>query len=462
MKYLRYKIIYIVILYSSVSFGQKERIYQEKNLLIKMDSLIGVGEDEPRKIFKILDSLQQKILKKDLPLYTIELHFIKGCAYRYLSKYDSVMHHFNKVIDLAEKYGYKHYTTNVYRTLGDEYIDVGLHDKAIENYNKAIAIHKEFGDEIGAITCSYDGLIEFSEGKYEESNRIIKKKLPEFKKSLDAYVYFLGIVALNYRDLNQYDSAKVYIDKIPNNYLLDSYYNYHKNSLYTNYYLKKDDIDSARYYNKLIKAFNYDENHIITYYENELNIAKRNNNVQLQLQYADSIEKIRSTQLKKLKTDQISNTESLLQYEERIKEEKKRIFQHKIFFMITILVLLLIIYALFKRSKRNRIKQEHIIAKMQQQLQETVQELTKIKTKSTENSQEEIALKIEELSKKHDLTERETDVLVQITKGLNNQQIADKLFVSVSTVKFHTHNLYSKLDVKRRTEISSKLMYSKK
>ena len=227
-------------------------------------------------------------------------------------------------------------------------------------------------------------------------------------------------------------------------------------------YLKKENIDSARYYNKLIRAFNYDENHIITYYENELNIAKHNNNVKLQLQYADSIEKIRSTQLKKLKTDQICNTESLLQYEERIKEEKKRIFQHKIFFMITILGLLLIIYALFKRSKRNRIKQEHIIAKMQQQLQETVKELTKIKTKSTENSQEEIALKIEELSKKHDLTERETDVLVQITKGLNNQQIADKLFVSVSTVKFHTHNLYSKLDVKRRTEISSKLMYSKK
>ena len=79
-----------------------------------------------------------------------------------------------ELFDLAEKYGYKHYITNVYRTLGDEYIDVGLHDKAIENYNKAIAIHKEFGDEIGAITCSYDGLIEFSEGRYEESNRIIK------------------------------------------------------------------------------------------------------------------------------------------------------------------------------------------------------------------------------------------------------------------------------------------------
>jgi ATP/maltotriose-dependent transcriptional regulator MalT len=36
--------------------------------------------------------------------------------------------------------------------------------------------------------------------------------------------------------------------------------------------------------------------------------------------------------------------------------------------------------------------------------------------------------------------------------GMSNQQIADTLFVSLSTVKTHASNLFVKLDVKRRTQ----------
>jgi ATP/maltotriose-dependent transcriptional regulator MalT len=36
--------------------------------------------------------------------------------------------------------------------------------------------------------------------------------------------------------------------------------------------------------------------------------------------------------------------------------------------------------------------------------------------------------------------------------GLSNQEIADKLFVSLNTVKTHSSNLFVKLDVKRRTQ----------
>ncbi len=38
-----------------------------------------------------------------------------------------------------------------------------------------------------------------------------------------------------------------------------------------------------------------------------------------------------------------------------------------------------------------------------------------------------------------------------MAQGLSNQEIADKMFVSLNTVKTHTSNLFSKLDVKRRT-----------
>lgn len=50
------------------------------------------------------------------------------------------------------------------------------------------------------------------------------------------------------------------------------------------------------------------------------------------------------------------------------------------------------------------------------------------------------------------LSERELDVLKLIAKGCSNQEIADQLYISIHTVKTHSSNLYSKLDVKRRTQ----------
>lgn len=46
------------------------------------------------------------------------------------------------------------------------------------------------------------------------------------------------------------------------------------------------------------------------------------------------------------------------------------------------------------------------------------------------------------------LTKREKEVLGLIAEGLTNQQIADKLFISVDTVDSHRKNLYNKLEVK--------------
>ncbi|SHK19062.1 regulatory protein, luxR family [Anaerobranca californiensis DSM 14826] len=50
-----------------------------------------------------------------------------------------------------------------------------------------------------------------------------------------------------------------------------------------------------------------------------------------------------------------------------------------------------------------------------------------------------------------DLSKREIEILQLINKGLTNQDIADKLFLSLGTVKWYTNNIYSKLGVKNRT-----------
>ena len=47
---------------------------------------------------------------------------------------------------------------------------------------------------------------------------------------------------------------------------------------------------------------------------------------------------------------------------------------------------------------------------------------------------------------------REIEILRLIQEGHSNQNIGERLFVSLSTVKWHNQNIFSKLDVQRRTE----------
>lgn len=50
------------------------------------------------------------------------------------------------------------------------------------------------------------------------------------------------------------------------------------------------------------------------------------------------------------------------------------------------------------------------------------------------------------------LSPREHEVLVLIARGLSYQEIADQLSESLSTIKTHVANIFSKLDVQRRTQ----------
>jgi len=50
------------------------------------------------------------------------------------------------------------------------------------------------------------------------------------------------------------------------------------------------------------------------------------------------------------------------------------------------------------------------------------------------------------------LTDRELEVLVHLAEGLTNQQTAQKLSISPSTLKFHMNNIYQKLGVQTRSE----------
>jgi DNA-binding CsgD family transcriptional regulator len=54
------------------------------------------------------------------------------------------------------------------------------------------------------------------------------------------------------------------------------------------------------------------------------------------------------------------------------------------------------------------------------------------------------------------ISKRELDVLNLMATGLSNEEIVEKLFISLNTVKTHSSKIFLKLDVKRRTQAVEK------
>jgi NarL family two-component system response regulator LiaR len=63
-----------------------------------------------------------------------------------------------------------------------------------------------------------------------------------------------------------------------------------------------------------------------------------------------------------------------------------------------------------------------------------------------------LAIQPQPMPVQHNLTERERAILKLMVDGLNNQQIADQLFVSRATVKAYVSTILSKLGVQNRIE----------
>lgn len=68
-------------------------------------------------------------------------------------------------------------------------------------------------------------------------------------------------------------------------------------------------------------------------------------------------------------------------------------------------------------------------------------------------SENEENISFEDFCKKFEVSPRETDIVREICNGLSNKEISEKLFISLQTVKDHTHRIYIKTNVKSRVQL---------
>lgn len=75
-------------------------------------------------------------------------------------------------------------------------------------------------------------------------------------------------------------------------------------------------------------------------------------------------------------------------------------------------------------------------------------------TKFAAFSEEQIKdLSFDEFCNHYEVSPRETDIIREICNGLSNMEISNKLFISIQTVKDHTHRIYIKTNVKSRAQL---------
>ncbi len=75
---------------------------------------------------------------------------------------------------------------------------------------------------------------------------------------------------------------------------------------------------------------------------------------------------------------------------------------------------------------------------------------------------QDTSLLIQDFCQDHQFTQRETEIFILLLSHRTNQEIADQLFLSLGTVKTHVHNIFIKLDIKKRTQIIPLLRSIKK
>jgi len=63
------------------------------------------------------------------------------------------------------------------------------------------------------------------------------------------------------------------------------------------------------------------------------------------------------------------------------------------------------------------------------------------------------SIPFEEFCKRFDVSPRESEVIREICNGLSNKEISERLFISLQTVKDHTHHIYIKTNVRSRVQL---------
>jgi len=307
--------------------------------------------------------------------------------------------------------------------IGEVFVYTHEYDSAIYYYYKALDIAKtiDYRDNI-SINYNCIGFLYQQEGDLAKSNEYYLLAIPKLEKYNGKRYLSNTLINLgsNYTNLFDYNKALPNITKGLN---LAIEINSPENIILGYLVL-------SNYYNSIL---NYDL--ALVNYKKSVTLRDSVNSQESK----QNIAALEAVYENEIKDRRIKN----LKYQANL-QENQNILQ-----LIIIIFLVFLVAGLFIFYKLRRKNSLLVVNQMRNDIQEYIH---RIENFESEQNQEDETNTFNKNVEHFGLTERETDVLLLIAQGLRNEEIANKLFLSISTIKTHTRNIFVKLDVRNRIE----------
>lgn len=349
----------------------------------------------------------------------------------------------------------------VLNNIGLTYEEMGQHVKALEYLQQAIVIKTKLNDIKGlASTYNNLGVIYEELAPYSDSALFYYNKAYRFYDSLNMTMEYAQVqnnIALIYLKHGDYEKAHVLANNAFN--LFDSIQSKRglalsSRNIATIYIELGNTNDALTYLNKSLELSNQiqdveirldlyrllqklyiikgDTENAIHYFNKYNSFKDSLINVQVQQSIAES-EINHKVNEHRFEIEQL-NLQNLLY--------KRKIKIRQILISLLVIILFSLTAILYMAINNFRMKEKQ----MRLEVQNYIEAIRKIQ--QSKNADIYNLPNLEEFG----LTEQEEKVLILISQGKTNPQIADELFISVNTVKFHVKNIYLKLDVKNRVQ----------
>ncbi|MBD0778060.1 tetratricopeptide repeat protein [Maribacter sp. ANRC-HE7] len=349
-------------------------------------------------------------------------------------EYGQALPIFKRALEIERKNNNLRGQEYAYANIGEVYLNNIKFDSARAYFNRALKLAVDHPRKEGvALIYNFLGLLSQKEGNFKESTENYEKAIPLLMKfNNKRYLSNTQIsIGINKTSSKEYPQALESIQVGLQNALKV----HSRENIELGYHALSEYHSKTDNYREALLAYK----NATTYHDSIVNVVSKKSMIAAQIEY-ESAKK--DAQIKKLA---VENELSL----EKTRKRSLTLWVGAIVSALIIAFLLLLINLLHKNRELVLDGKNTEIKKYVERIRDLQ---AQVKTKKDEVENEWISN-----MDQFDLSKREIDVLQLISKGYNNDEIAEKLFVSKNTIKTHIQHIYTKLDVKNRVQAMKKV-----
>ncbi|MEQ8905351.1 LuxR family transcriptional regulator [Ekhidna sp.] len=390
-----------------------------------------------------------------------QIYVALSTSFSYLANYQQSTTYSFKAIEVAEQYKDTVTLIDAFNNLGIDYMMQEEDQKAIDYFKQVELLSRQFGDTLrwGHALNNLGMMAGFNENAqveldYYDQAASLFQTIGEKEGYANTLLNSGTVYTLV---LEQYQTANALYDQA-----LEVFREIGMSSGVQNTLQSK--AENLMYMGKLGEAkamalealqiaqeLQFAQDEVYTY-ELLSQIAYDMGEYQTAVEYLKSKNEIESKIFTEEKSRQIAELETKYQTEKKEQElaiASLQLLQQKRekYLLVGALIFIMVIggFIIFSLKQKSRLKQKL--------LAEEIENL-RLKINSLLGDSDSIKLSLDELNQKlhQPLTEREFEILNLTVSDKTNQEIAEEVFVSVNTVKYHLKNVYEKLGVNNRKE----------